>query len=181
MAQYATASELASHLQKDLDTASADLALTNATALFIAETGGVTFASAAATYSGPGTGARELELAGPVTAVAEVRINGVAVSDVTRIGNILYRPARFGASSAFPPDVVEVDYTAGHASVPDDVKLAVLQLAGELYDNPHGAVQRSEQIDDYSVTEKYADLADDRPVMPNWREIAAKYRGVVVA
>lgn len=180
MAQYATASELATYLQKDLDTASANLALTTATAIFIGEAG-TTFSAVAGTYSTAALGEREVFLPGPVTAVSAVRVNGVAITDYTRIGDVLYRSARFGTTTSYPPDVVEVDYTAGYTSVPDDVKLAVLQLAGELYENPHRAVQRTEQIDDYSLAEKFADGAGDEPVQPGWREVAAKYRGVVVA
>lgn len=180
MAQYATAVELATYLQQDLDTASANLALTTATAVFVGEAG-ATFAAVAGTYSTAALGERHVFLPGPVTAVSAVRVNGVAVTDYTRIGDVLYRAARFGTTSSFPPDVVEVDYTAGYATVPDDVKLAVLQLAGELYENPHGATSRTEQIDDYSIAEKFADVSGDTPVAPGWREVAAKYRGVVVA
>lgn len=180
MAQYATAPELASWLQKDLDTATANLALTSATAAFVSEAG-VSFGATPGTYATVALGERQVFLPGPVSAVTAVRVNGVVVTDFTRIGDVLYRAARFGSTSAFPPDVLEVDYTAGYAAVPDDVKLAVLQLAGDLYDNPSGATSKTERIDDWSLAETFADLADDKPVMPNWREVAAKYRGIVLA
>lgn len=183
MAPYATPPELASYLQKDLDLASAILALDTATAVFIGEAG-VPFEATAMTYSAPVRGDREVFLPGPVSAVAEVRLNGVALVEgtgYTLAGDVLYAVSRFGSHCAWPPDQLEVDLTRGHAAVTNDVKLAVLQIAAENYEHPGaGAVTRTEQIDDYSATVRYQAGTAILPG-PDWREIAAKYRGVVVA
>lgn len=174
--------ELATYLQQDLDTASATLALQSATALFTEATGGRLFGTVATrTHTVPVFGDGHLFLPRPVTSVSEVRINDTVTTGWTLIGSTLYLPGGFGYRYSFPPDVVAVDLVGDYATVPADVKLAVLQLAGELYDNPRGAVQVNERIDDYSIGEKFADLGDDQPVAPSWREIAARYRRVMIA
>lgn len=175
MAKYATESELASYLQKDLDTASATLALTLASGEFSAEAE-TWWTATTATYTTAGIGCTEIELPyRNVTAVDEVRVNGVAITGWTlRVGTI-YRLAGFGYRFAYPPDQIDVDLTHGYTTVPDDVKLATLEIAAGLYDNPGGVI--SESIDDYTVRYNGTPILPGRP----WREVAAGYRGVLLA
>jgi hypothetical protein len=153
MAMYASPSELASYLQKDVDTATATLVLTTASDLF-ANRANTRFESNSTIYSVPstdGTANYRIYLPHtPVIAVSAVRINGTTITDFTRIGNVLYRLIGFGFCWAFPPDLIEVDYTHGYTTVPDQVKGAVLESAGAAYSSPDITIA-SESIDDYSV------------------------------
>jgi hypothetical protein len=181
MAMYATVSELASFLKQDLDTSTATLALTIASDLF-ADRANTRFESNSATYSVAsidGTANYRIYLPHtPVTAVSAVRVNGVAITDYTRIGNVLYRLIGFGFQWAFPPDLIEVDYTYGETVVPDKVKGAVLETAGAIYSSPDITVV-SEQIDDYSV--KTAANAGGFQLSPAAKGLADWYRGALVA
>ncbi|HEX5997505.1 MAG TPA: hypothetical protein VFY84_20395, partial [Jiangellales bacterium] len=113
----------------------------------------------------------------PVTAVLQVRVNGVVVTGWTLIGGVLYHASGFGALGSFPPDVLAVDYTHGYTTVPDDVKKAVLKLAADEYDNPTRV--QSESIDDYVVRYDPANKID--PGFESPETVAARYRGVVFA
>jgi len=175
MAQYATASELASYLQKDLDTASAVQALTLASGEFSA-TAETWWAATAATWSTIGDGCTELELPyNEVTAVSQVRVNGSPITGWSLVLGTLYRAAGFGYRYAWPPQQVDVDLTHGETTVPDDVKLGVLEIAAGLYENPTGVA--SEAIDDYTVRYNGAPILPGRP----WREVAASYRTLLIA
>ncbi len=176
MAQYATASELASHLQKDLDTASANQALTLATGEFVRRARR-RWASTAGSWTTPATHATSLVLPyRDVTSIAAVRINGVvAAVDYTLRNGRVYRPTGFGDPFASPPDEITVEFMYGRPAAPDDARLAVLVLAGGLYENPGGIV--SETIDDYSV--RYGGGATSPSI--DWREVADYYRGLLVA
>jgi hypothetical protein len=177
MALYATAVELAGFLQKDLDTYSATQALTLASGDF-AVAADTAFSATTVTWpvqGGPGT---DVQIPyRPVTAVSQVRLNGVVITGWTLRLNALWRSAGFGTWSAFPPDLLEVDLTYGYTAVPDAVKLAVLEIAGGIYNHPDVNAQ-SEKIDDYSVT-----YYTGTPIYPGrpWREVAADYRGIAVA
>lgn len=178
MVLYATAAELASFLKQDLDTSTATLALQITSELF-AKRAHTRFESTSATYSQPGTNAFEIVLPfQPVIAVSAVRIKGVAVTDYTVIAPSVYRKLGFGSWFAFPPDLVEIDYTHGYTTVPDDVKGAVLESAGAAYMNPDIST-KSESIDDYSVSS----AANSGGIMlsPFAQSIADYYAGVLVA
>jgi hypothetical protein len=181
MAMYATPAELASYLQRDLDTSTATLVLTIASDLF-AERANTRFEANSTTYSVAsvdGTANYRLYLPHtPVTAVSAVRINGVAITDYTRIGSVLYRSIGFGYCRAFPPDLIEVDYTHGYASVPDNVKGAVLETAAAAYCGPDITVL-SESIDDYSI--KTAPNTGGIQLSSAAAALADYYRGVLVA
>lgn len=185
MSQLATASELASYLQKDVDTSSANLALITASGLF--ETAaGTKFTSSTSTYQVEGRGQPVISLPRePLISIQAVRVAGVtlAVSDYTAVMNNLYRVIGWGriwgATIAtapyvgFPPDLVEVDYTYGYTAVPDDVKGAVLETAGAMYQNPDVTVA-SESIDDYSV--EMVRTAGGVQLSPAAKLLAEKYR-----
>lgn len=174
---YATPTELAGRLEKDLDTYTATQALTLASGEFstVADTW---WASTTTTWSTTVAGATEVRLPfNHVTAVSAVRVNGVAVTGWSLVAGVLYRTAGFGARNAYPPALLEVDLTHGYTSASDDVKRAVLDMAAADYDNPTRVM--SERIDDYQVT-----YFTGTPIAPSgrpWREVAAGYRGIAVA
>jgi hypothetical protein len=174
---YATATELAGYRQEDLDTYSATQALTLGTAEFIrvAETA---FAATTATWSAIADGCTVLELPyNDVTAVSAVRINGVTITGWTLRVGTLYRSAGFGYRYAWPPDQVDVDLTYGKTAVPDDVKLAVLEIANGIYEHPAG--WSSLTIDDYTV--RYDPSNKISPAGRPWQDVAADYRGLLIA
>jgi hypothetical protein len=178
MALYATASELASYLQKDLDTATATLVLTAASGRFAREAETV-FTATTITYTDTVDGCSTVVLPyRPVTAVSAVRINGVTITGWVLRNGVLYRTAGFGYRFAFPPDQVDVDLTYGYTAVPDDVKGAVLEMAAQAYEVPVGAVV-SESIDDYAV--RYATTGGGMQLTSSAAALAAGYRGVLIA
>lgn len=178
MVQYATASELASYIQADVDTSTANLLLQLASAEFNSEAD-TTFVSTTATWSEAGNGSRILEVPWrPITAVSAVRIAGVTVTDYTRIKQRFYRSNGWGTVCGFPPDLVEIDLTYGYSSVPDDVKAAVLETAASAYQQPSSAVA-AESIDDYRV--RYNSDSGGVQLTPYAKDIAAGYRGMFLA
>jgi hypothetical protein len=177
VAMYATATELAGYRQEDLDTYSATQALTLATGEFIrvAET---VFTATTVTWSVIADGCTALLLPfNDITAVSAVRVNGVAVTGWTLRLDTVYRAAGFGRYCMFPPDQADVDLTYGKTAVPDDVKLAVLEIAASIYEHPVGWV--SETIDDYTV--RYDPEKKISPAGRPWQDVAADYRGLLIA
>lgn len=178
MVQYATAAELAGYLQQDVDTYTANQALTLASGQF-SQAACTWFAATTATFTTTGTTCTAILLPfRPVTAVSAVRINGVTVTGSTLIKNTLYRPAGFGTGCAVPPDSVEVDLTHGYTSVPDDVKAAVIETAAAAYQTPVGALI-AERIDDYEV--RYAAAGGGVQLTPSALKLAEQYRGTFAA
>ena len=180
---YATVSELASYLKQDVDTSTATLNLQTASQMFSTRANTM-FNATTVTYQTQGLGYRQLYLPfRPVTAVAQVRIvnqfsGTLVITDYSRIKTVLYRLIGFGVPGMFPPDMVEVDLTYGYATVPDDVKGAVLESAAIAYDNPDPAVS-SEQIDDYVI--KSAPLSGGVMLSPAAATLADLYRGTIMA
>lgn len=82
----------------------------------------------------------------PVTAVTSVSINGLALTDFTRVRDRLYRYGGWRVAARFPP-FISVTYSHGGA-VPAEVTGTVCALAAELLENPNGLA--SETIDDYT-------------------------------
>lgn len=175
---YATAEDLASWLQQDVDTATATLVLQTASALFSTRAA-TAFTPTTTTYEVAGLGYAQLHLPfRPIISVDEVRVAGQVITDYTRIKSVLYRLAGFGTPGAFPPDLLEVDLTHGFASVPDDVKEAVLESAGGAYSKPDVTVQ-SESIDDYSVSR--AANTGGISLSQGAKDLADLYRGLLAA
>lgn len=114
-----------------------------------------------------------------MTAVTAVRVNGVVQPvDYTLRRHYVYRDLGFGDVWSSPPDEVQIDYTHGYTSVPDDVKGAVLEMAAQAYEVPVGAVV-SESIDDYAV--RYATTGGGMQLTSSAAALAAGYRGVLIA
>lgn len=176
MTSLATASDLASYLQQDLDTSTATLVLSIASAELEAAAD-TKFSSTSATYTVEGTGQQSISLPRyPIIAVQSVTVDGVAVTDYTRIGSNLYRILRFGGTSPYAAAVV-VTFTYGYVTVPDDVKSAVLEMAAQAYVNPTLAMR--EQIDDYSVQRSVS--IGGVGLTPRAATVAGRYRIGAVA
>jgi hypothetical protein len=178
MALYATPEELASYLQKDLDSSSATLVLSIVSARFAREAE-TAWAATTVTYTDTVDGSTDVVLPyRPVTAVSAVRINGVTITGWTLRNGIIYRTAGFGYRFAYPPDQIDVDLTYGYTTATDDVKGAVLETAAQAYDIPVGAVV-SESIDDYAV--RYATTGGGIQLTASAASLAAGYRGALIA
>lgn len=177
MTQYATDEELASYLQKDLDTATATLVLQMASALFDREAD-TKFTTTTATWTTVVYGQWALELPfQPITAISAVRVNGATITGWSLRSNTLYRLAGFGWRNAYPPDELAADVQYGYATAPDDVKGAVLEIAAQAYDVPVSAVA-SEQIDDYAI--RYVTTGGGLQMTAHARDLAAGYRGLLI-
>jgi len=182
---YCTVAELASFLKQDVDTSTATLAIQVCSELF-AKRAHTRFESTTATYSQPGLNTFQIVLPfQPLIAVQQVRITPfggtpqiLATTEYSVIGPAIYRRLGFGNWWRFPPDLVEVDYTHGFTSVPDDVKGAVLESAGAAYMAPD-ITTKSESIDDYSVSS--APNTGGFMLSPSAQVLADFYAGALVA
>jgi hypothetical protein len=181
----ATASDLASYLKQDVDTSTATLALTVASDLFETEAA-TKFSTTTATYSVEGRGQPVISIPRePLISIQQVRVAGtvLASTEYTQVGTNLYRVigwgrifGQIGATApyvAFPPDLVEVDYTYGYTAVPDAVKGAVLETAGAMYLGPD-ITTAAEQIDDYRI--EMARATGGVQLSPAARLLAERYR-----
>lgn len=146
-------SDLATYLQRDLDSASERLAHDIAKALVEDETGPITSASSTVTLPIEKCGLVHLP-ARIVTAVTAVQYGGTAAVYTwekpfprIRLSSYLLEVVPF-TIDYWP--TVDVTFTHGWATVPPLVKAVALSVAARVYDNPSGL--RSEQIDDYSAT-----------------------------
>lgn len=182
---YCTVAELASYLKQDVDTSTATLAIQVCSELF-AKRAHTRFESTAATYSQPGVNAFQIILPfQPLIAVQQIRITPfgasaqiLATTEYSIIGPSIYRRLGFGNWWRFPPDLVEIDYTYGYTTVPDDVKGAVLESAGAAYISPD-ITTAAEQIDDYSI--KTMPNSGGVMLSPAAQTLADFYAGVLVA
>jgi hypothetical protein len=178
---YPTPADLASFLKYDVDTATATLALTKIVGLFEARAKSHWGGTLSTTYSKPGSGCAEIIMPhAPLVTVVQVRINGVVLTvgtDYKVIEQSLYRRNGWGLRSNFPPDLVEVDYTYGYATVTDDVAAAVLESVAAAYSAPDITVM-SEAIDDYSV--RTAPRTGGMTLSESAAALADWYAGVLV-
>lgn len=179
---YATPSELASFLERDVDTSTATLALQVASALFSARACTM-FAPTTVTYQVVGLGYWQLYLPfSPIISISAVRVVGqagtITITDYSRIKSVLYRQIGFGVPGTFPPDMVEVDLIHGLATTPDEVKAVVLETAGAAYISPDNTTVE-ESIDDYSI--KSAPAAGGFTLSPSAIMLADLYRGTIAA
>lgn len=169
--QLATPSDLASLLQKDVDTASATLAVEVCTAVvqaaadgqrIVQVTGDTEVIDLDAGFCSPYLYLTQK----PVTAVISASVGVTAVTDfsVQLSRGRLWRLAGWRSTTvpywSISPSTATVVYTHGYAAGDQRLQLArgaVLSLARGLFDNPTGAA--SEKIDDYAVTYAAAEAA----------------------
>lgn len=142
MAAFATPTELAGFLQKDLDTYSATQALDIASQDIRTACGWSISQETVTGQEFDGTGNQSIWIKTlNLTAVSSV------VSDGTALASTDYRFYRYGwlrrVYSWWPcfPKIVTVTYTHGYATVPDDVKGACLVLAAAKYEAPGGRLR----------------------------------------
>jgi hypothetical protein len=185
VAALATPAELAALLKQDVDTASATQALDHASAAVRSWTRQYLEAK---TYTGVKLliepigrtwGVRLPER--PVTAVAAVAVNGVTYVQGTDwawngLSPWIRLAKRDWTTATFQDDpVATVTYTAGLATIPDEVKGVVLACAAREYNNPTGL--RSFSIDDH--TEGYAGADTDLAgvsLLPGEKRLLRRYR-----
>lgn len=187
--QLATPGDLASALQRDLDTASAVLAIEVCTAVVQAATGDgqrILLVTGDSEEVWGGTG-RVLRLPQrPIVSVASVTYDGALLTQGTASGT--WRRSKYGlwrdlgwTEAACEPSPITVVYTHGYDPAGTDkdkqaLQLArgyVLQLAGALFDNPGGVVR--EQIDDYAVA--YAEASARLDAAPAAKALLRKQYG----
>lgn len=180
---FATPTDLAALLQKDVDTASATLALEVATSVVQAAAGGQRILLATDTeelvYGGVGSLLRLTQQ--PVVSVTSVTYDGSALTEGTASGT--WRLTRGGiwrdlgwAEVYGEPSQVTVVYTHGYADGHQALQLArgaALSIARSLFENPTGVVR--EQIDDYAVA--YADAAARMEAAPALKALIRKQYG----
>lgn len=168
--QLATPEDLAALLQKDLDEASAVLAVEVSTAVVQAAAGGQRILLVEGTeetvWGGPEMYLRLSQR--PVVSVASVTYDGSALTAGTASGTYrltsagLWRDLGWTGCWADGPVATTVVYTHGYADGDQALQLArgaVLSLARGLFENPTGATQ--ERIDDYAVAYAAAQAALD--------------------
>jgi hypothetical protein len=175
VASIATPSQLASRIQSDLDTATAQLALDNASGLMRAIARQTFDFVAQETVILTGSGQllvlpqrpAVVDDANPLTVVemgdfGAVNITMVETRDFMRVGNELTRGYPYWANNSrlvgwplrrplgiWAPRI-QVTYSHGYTTYPDDLVGLCLDVAQALYTNPMGL--RSMSIDDYSET-----------------------------
>jgi hypothetical protein len=174
MTSFATPAQLASRMQSDVDTASAQLALDNACGLIRAisrqQFDFVSQETITLTGSGqilvlPQRPAVVDTGANPLTVVelgdfGAINFTLVESRDFVRVGNELTRGYPFWANTSrlmgwplrrpigiWAPRI-QVTYSHGYTTIPDDVVGMCLDIAQSIYSNPDGL--RSVSIDDYT-------------------------------
>lgn len=156
---YATTADLASHLQQDVDIATANLALDGASARIDSVTRGWRFLPVAPTTVNLRGGSDVLRLQRPVTAVTSVSSTSLGLVTAHAVNvdyEVVGSELRWLGRYVWPQNL-SVTYSRGMATVPADIKEACLWLAGLRYTSPTG--EGGERIDDY--------VSPSRPTAPN--------------
>ena len=183
----ATTADLAALLQRDVDTASATLALEVSTAVIQAVADGQRIlqvvGDTAVIDLDPGFCGQFVTLAQrPATAVTSVTIGTTAVTDyvVQYSKRRLWRADGWQSPTSsywlWQPTTVTVVYTHGYAVGDQKLQLArgtALSIARDLFTNPDGTVR--EQIDDYQVAYAQAEMALEG--MPGVKALLRKQYG----
>lgn len=136
MAALATPLELASHLQRDLDLATANLALAGASGAIRAHCGwGILRESTTFVVDGDGSTILTLPTLHLVS-VDAIRIGGLAV-DPAGVQPVAHPRGQLIWANTWPALAhIEVDAVHGYLDVPDVVKLVTLTMAARIYNNP---------------------------------------------
>lgn len=180
--QLATPEDLAALLQRDVDTASATLAIEVSTAVVQAAAGQRIIQVSGETATVYGGSDSLLPLPGrPVISVASVTYGGSLLSQGTASGTWRLAPGGIWrdlgwTECSWEPSPVEVVYSYGYAPGAQELQLArgmTLSLARGLFTNPDGAVR--EQIDDYAVA--YAEASAALAAVPGMTALLRKQYG----
>jgi hypothetical protein len=172
--QLVTPSELASFLQQDVDTATANLLINLATAKVQAACG-QRLVSATSTF------VIDVDMCEcdhylalpqmPVRSVGSVLIDGVADTTWLLRSQRLWRLYGWNTNPNAPTQVTVQTVAHGYLAGAQGLELArdyTFALAGAGYSNPSGGAVQSEQIDDYRVS--YADADARMQVSPFMRD-----------
>lgn len=180
--QLASDEDLASSLQRDVDTASAILAIEVATAVVQAAAGQrIVRATSTDLVIWGGTDSVLLLPERPVVSVASVSYGGSALTEGTASGT--WRLTRDGiwrdvgwTELAGEPSPVTVTWTHGYLTDDQGIQLGrgvTLSLARGLFTNPDGVTR--EQIDDYAVA--YAEASASLAAQPALTALLRKQYG----
>lgn len=164
LAPLAVAADLSARGIDVTDTALVDAMLAAASEA-IRDAAGAPISQTTSTVTIPGRDGAWLDLPGqPVTSVASVDLDGVAVTDHKFIGGRLWRRCGW---NTYPcePSAVTVTMTHGFVEVPADIVQLVCDfaIAGMLTKDAGataGVVSESESIDDYTTSKQYAQGSD---------------------
>ena len=181
----ATPSDLASHLQQDLDTATATLALEVATGWIKDDLGQNVLQITNETVTLDG-GDRTVYLPQrPVVSVGAVTTTDYLGTTETPVLNTDYRVRGYrliwsGYGKVWP-EVVTVTYSHGFTSVtvPQGIRGVCLSAAGRLYQNPDGL--RSQTVGSVSWTTATPPDDTGPGLLESERLTLANYKGVMVA
>lgn len=179
MTDLITVVELAAYMKQDLDTTSAQSAISGAQKLVRRYS---TQEFTTATWTDvrlpvtwdPRAGAVVPLPQRPITGVTSVLVNGSAATY-----NVDYLRSRLVITSTIPAaptgleDQAVVTYTSGAAAAPDDVLLVVKSVAARIYDNPLGEQQWA--VDDSSGTPGGED-GDVVALTPGEKSLLADFR-----
>lgn len=175
----AKTAQLASHMQSAVDATSGQQALDIASAIVASRCGQQflpgTSTVALPTPAGPWLSLPQRPLDG--TAAIAVVIDGVAVTDWTRVGDRLFRYGGWRARWDTAP-VVTVTYSHG-GPVPTVVLGAVLAVAADIYENPSGL--SSETVDDYTWRRSETDRGSEASLALSEAVRAYRRRPLTVA
>jgi hypothetical protein len=178
----ATPADLASLLQRDVDTASATLALEVSTSVVQAAAGQRIVRATTTDGMVWGGSDRTLMLPErPVISVASVTYGGSLLTQGTASGTWRIAPDGIWrdlgwAECAGEPSPVLVTWTHGYQVTDQEIQLgrgAALSLARGLFNNPDGTIR--EQIDDYAVA--YAEAAAALEANPTLTALLRKQYG----
>lgn len=159
MTDLFTLPELASFLQRDLDTSTATLAREIATGLIIDEIGPIFSTTSTITVPVDCDGVIAIPTQQPVTAITSVTMSGAGVGYVweqpyPRLRLTSYAWPQVSPNGSVWPTATVV-FTHGWATAPTALKAVALSVAARAYDNPRG--MRTEGIDDYNGTRAGSD------------------------
>lgn len=185
---FATASDLASYLQQDVDTATAELLLDLATGAIQSATGQTVeqVTDDAVTVAAP-SGEKLVLPERPASTPTLVKVDGSAVTDYYADvpddplePTVLYRPGGWEAWDSVTGTLlrVEVTYTHGYATIPAEIKGICLDVAARAYRNPEGLRSRERAVDDYRESDTYATETVGGSVMLSPSEVRAARRAL---
>lgn len=169
--------DLAGYIQSDLDTATATICRDIATGIIVGHTRQI-IEETDHTHTLPVSPGLVVTLPQrPVTAIDSVTVDGTALdADGWSWDGI--SPQLILADAPADTWTATVAYTAGHTTVPADIRAVALSIAARAYNNSLGV--RSEAIDDYSVT--YAGGGDTLAtvgLLPAESKILDRHRSII--
>jgi hypothetical protein len=159
MGPLITVDDLAGYMQRPIDRFSATVCVTGASGLVRAYCGwNLSRITETLTVDANGSGSVNLPTL-RLNDVTEVRVAG-AVLDGSQYGWATNGVLAFTARSAWPSGLqcIAVDADHGYDPIPDEIGIVVAAIAGRLYGNPEGLMQKSSGDDSRSYGPRLSDL-----------------------